>query len=149
MEGAAHELSAAQNGRERKRSLRGLARLLGYLAPYRLRIAGAVIALVAAASMVLSLGVGVRYLIDGGFGAGRPEALNHALAAVLVVVVVLAVATYARSYLVTWLGERVVADLRQDVYRHLVTLSPGFFEVTRTGEVLSRLTTRPPASSRR
>ena len=141
MEGAAHELSAAESGRGQKRSLRGLARLFGYLAPYRLRIAGAVVALVAAAAMVLSLGVGVQYLIDGGFGAGRPQALDHALAAVLIVVLVLAVATYARSYLVTWLGERVVADLRRDVYRHLMTLSPGFFEITRTGEVLSRLTT--------
>ncbi len=56
-------------------------------------------------------------------------------------IVTLAVATYLRSYLVTWLGERVVADLRRDVYRHVLHLSPGFFEVTRTGEVLSRLTT--------
>ena len=58
-----------------------------------------------------------------------------------IVIVVLAVATFLRSYLVTWLGERVVADLRRDVYRHVLHLSPGFFEVTRTGEVLSRLTT--------
>jgi ATP-binding cassette subfamily B protein len=90
---------------------------------------------------VLSLGIGLRYLIDGGFSAGRPEALDHAIEAVAVVIVVLAVATFLRSYLVTWLGERVVADIRQDVYRHVVHLSPGFFETTRTGEVVSRITT--------
>jgi ATP-binding cassette subfamily B protein len=99
-----------------------------------------VLALIVAAGAVLTFGVGLRYLIDGGFGAGRVEALDHALKASLIVVVVLAGATFARSYLVTWLGERVVTDLRTRVYDRVIGLSPGFFETTRIGEVLSRLT---------
>ena len=149
MEGAAPTPPAPSRGRGRSpipdrgrsRNLKGLRRLAAYLVPYRARAAGALLALTLAALAVLSLGVGVRYLIDGGFAAGHPGALNHALEAVVIVIVVLAVATFFRSYLVTWLAERVVADLRRDVYAHLVRLPPGFFEVTRTGEVVSRLTT--------
>jgi ATP-binding cassette subfamily B protein len=102
---------------------------------------GAVSALVLAAAAVLSLGIGLRYVIDGGFVAGRSAALDHAVEAVLLVIAVLALATFLRSYLVAWLGERVVADLRRDVYAKVIRLSPGFFELTRMGEVLSRLTT--------
>ena len=137
MRGAASNL----DNRGKARNIGQLRRLGRYLAPYRWRVAGALVALALAAAAVLSLGVGLRYLIDGGFGEGDPNALDHALIAVLIVIVVLAVATYLRSYLVTWLGERVVADLRQAVYAHLVRLSPGFYETTRTGEILSRLTT--------
>jgi ATP-binding cassette subfamily B protein len=96
---------------------------------------------VLAALAVLSLGIGLRFIVDNGFAAGRGEALDHALEAVLIVILTLAGATFARSYLVAWIGERVVADLRRDVYAQVIRLSPGFFEVTRTGEVLSRLTT--------
>ena len=129
------------DNRDKARDIGQLRRLGRYLVPYRWRVAGALVALTLAAGAVLSLGVGLRYLIDGGFGKGKPDALDHALFAVLIVIVVLATATYLRSYLVTWLGERVVADLRQAVYAHLVRLSPGFYETTRTGEILSRLTT--------
>jgi ATP-binding cassette, subfamily B, bacterial len=142
MEGASRSPSrTGSNQRERGRDLRVLRRLAAYLAPHRWKAAGALVALAFAAAAVLSLGVGLRHLVDSGFAEGRPEALDHALQAVLIVIAVLAAATFARSYLVTWLGERVVADLRRDVYAHVVRLSPGFFEVTRTGEVLSRLTT--------
>ncbi|MEZ5905901.1 MAG: ABC transporter transmembrane domain-containing protein [Geminicoccaceae bacterium] len=127
--------------RARSRDFRQLRRLAAYLAPYRWRVAGALVALVVAAAAVLSLGIGLRYLIDSGFGAGRPQALDHALRASLIVILALAIATYLRSYLVTWLGERVVAELRAQVYRHIIRMPPGFFETTRTGEVLSRLTT--------
>ncbi len=126
--------------RTSSRDLRQLRRLAGYLAPYRWRVVATLVALVFAAAAVLVFGVGLRYLIDGGFGAGRPAALNHALKASLIVIVVLAAATFARAYLVAWLGERLVADLRAEVYAHVTGLSPGFFELTRTGEVLSRLT---------
>jgi ATP-binding cassette, subfamily B, bacterial len=122
------------------RNLRPLRRLAGFLRPYRWRVAATMVALVLAAGAVLVFGVGLRYLIDGAFAAGRTEALDHALEASLIVVVVLAAATFARAYLVAWLGERVVTDLRTEVYDRVITLSPGFFEVTRTGEVLSRLT---------
>jgi ATP-binding cassette subfamily B protein len=141
MEGAGRALSSAGAARPRGRDLRVLRRLGRWLVPYRARVLGALIALVLAAAAVLSLGIGLRYVIDGGFVAGREDALGHAVEAVLIVIAVLAVATYLRSYLVTWLGERVVADLRREVYARVIRLSPGFFELTRTGEVLSRLTT--------
>jgi ATP-binding cassette, subfamily B, bacterial len=140
MEGAAHSMSGGQQSRPGSRDLRQLRRLGRYLRPYRWRLAATLVALVLAASSVLVLGVGLRHLIDGAFGAGRSGALDHALKASLLVIVVLALATFARAYLVTWLGERVIADLRRDVYDHVIGLSPGFFELTRTGEVLSRLT---------
>ncbi|MFO1037196.1 MAG: ABC transporter transmembrane domain-containing protein [Geminicoccaceae bacterium] len=141
MESAAQALKGAGAKRATSRDLRQLRRLAAYLAPHKGRVIGAILALTLAAAAVLSLGVGLRHLIDGGFSDGKPGALNHALEAVLIVIVALAVATYLRTYLVTWLGERVVADIRRDVYDRVVHLSPGFFEVTRTGEVLSRLTT--------
>jgi ATP-binding cassette, subfamily B, bacterial len=141
MEESARSLARAGTKREGSRDLRQLRRLAAYLRPYRGHVLGALLALVLASAAVLSLGIGLRYLVDGGFGEARPAALDHAIEAVAVVIATLAVATYLRSYLVTWLGERVVADLRRDVYRHVLHLSPGFFEVTRTGEVLSRLTT--------
>lgn len=141
MEGAAQDLTRKAAERGKSRDISRLKRLSAYLRPYGLRIAGAIVALILAAAAVLSLGVGLRFLIDGGFGEGRPNALDHALLAVLIVIVVLALATYLRSYLVAWLGERVVADIRRDVFAHIIKMPPGFFEVTRTGEVLSRLTT--------
>ena len=141
MEGAGRQLDNRGGKRETSKDLSKLRRLGAYLGRYRWHVVGTLIALVVASSAVLSLGVGMRYLIDGGFSDGRPEALNHALQAVVIVIVALAISVFTRSYLVTWLGERVVADLRNDVYAHIIRLPPGFFEVTRTGEVLSRLTT--------
>ena len=141
MEGAARQLGSDSSARAGSRDLGQLRRLLGYLRPYRTRVLGAIVALVVAATAVLSLGIGLRYLVDGGISAGRSDALGHALEAVLIVIVVLAVATFTRSYLVAWLGERVVADIRSQVYGHVIRMPPGFFEVTRTGEVLSRITT--------
>ena len=79
--------------RARSRDFRQLRRLAAYLAPYRWRVAGALVALVVAAAAVLSLGIGLRYLIDSGFGAGRPQALDHALRASLIVILALAIAT--------------------------------------------------------
>ena len=138
---AARSLSRLGSQRESSRDLRQLRRLAAYLRPYRGHVVGALLALVLASAAVLSMGEGLRHLIDGGFSQARSGALNHGIEAVGIVIVVLAVATFLRSYLVTWLGERVVADLRRDVYAHVLHHSPGFFEVTRTGEVVSRLTT--------
>lgn len=122
----------------RQRDLRVLRPLLGYLRPYRLAIVGALIALIIAAGTVMTMGQGLRLLIDRGF---RSELLDQALLVFLVVIVVLALASYSRFFLVSWIGERVVADIRRAIFQHIIKLSPGFFEVTPTGEVLSRLTT--------
>jgi ATP-binding cassette subfamily B protein len=140
MEGAHHATPGRRAGRPGSRDLRQLRRLAAFVRPYRWQVAATLVALVLAAAAVLTFGVGLRYLIDGGFAAGRVEALDHALKASLIVVVVLAAATFARSYLVGWLGERLVADLRARVYDRVIGLSAGFFETTRTGEVLARLT---------
>jgi ATP-binding cassette, subfamily B, bacterial len=140
LEGAQHAMSGKGAQRPGSRNLRPLRRLAGFLRPYRWQVAATLVALVLAAAAVLVFGIGLRYLIDGAFAAGHVDALDHALKASLIVVVVLAAATFARAYLVAWLGERVVTDLRTAVYDRVITLSPGFFEVTRTGEVLSRLT---------
>ncbi|MCH7778551.1 MAG: ABC transporter, partial [Gemmatimonadetes bacterium] len=99
------------------------------------------VALSVAAGTVLVMGLGLRRLVDEGFASGDTALLDGALFALLGVIVVLAGATYARFYLVSWLGERVVGDIRQAVFGHVIGLSPGFFELTRTGEVLSRITT--------
>ncbi len=120
--------------------LRHLSLLWGFVRPYRPRIIVAVLALIVAASCFLVIGQGLKRVIDMGFARGDAAALNQALFALLGVIVVMASATYVRFYLVSWLGERVVADLRRAVFSHLLELSPAFFEQARTGEVTSRLT---------
>ena len=122
------------------RAVRQFALLGRYLRPYRGRILGAAVALLVAAACVLVIGQGLKRVVDSGFAQGDPAALNYGLFLLLGVIVVMAVSTYARFYLVSWLGERVVADIRRDVFSHLLELSPAFFEQARTGEVISRLT---------
>ena len=131
----------ATSERPKSRDLSHLARMARFLQPYRAQVAGAFAALVVAAGAVLAIGQAVRRVIDHGFGAETPEFLDLYFGALFGVIAVLAFATFARFYLVTWLGERVVADLRRAVFDHVLGLSPAFFETTRTGEVLSRLTT--------
>ena len=131
---------ARASDRAASRELRHLKRLWRYLAPYRLRMLGALGALTVSAAAVLSLGVGIRMLVDDGFASGDAASLDRALAALLAAVLVMAAASWGRFYLVSWLGERVIADIRRDVYSHAIGLSPRFLETMRTGEVLSRLT---------
>ena len=127
--------------RENGANIKVLTAIWPYIRPYLAAVLGAGIALIVAASTVLALGQGLRFMVDRGFGDGGGRVLDLALGVLLGVVVVLAMATYARFYIVSWIGERVVADIRQAVFDHVLKLSPGFFEITRTGEVLSRLTT--------
>ncbi len=127
--------------RPKGRDLRTLRRAAGFLRPYWRRVAGAMVALMVTASAVLGLGQGLRALIDGGFSGGDPNALENALVLLVGLSIVMAVGTYCRFYLVTWLGERVVADLRDAVFDRVIRMDPAFFEVTKTGEILSRLTT--------
>ena len=124
-----------------KVNMRILPRLFQYLRPYRLQVAGAVLALIAASSTVLALGKGIQALVDKGFAAHNTALLHEAALAMMGIIALLAAASYARLYLVSWLGERLIADLRSEIYRHLLTLSPAFYETNRTGEIISRLTT--------
>ena len=123
---------------------RVLLRLLGLLRPYRTRLALAGLALLMASGSVLLLGNGLRLIIDRGFLDADAQALAQTLALMLVVVAVLAFASALRYYQVTWIGERLAADLRQRVFDHLLTLEPSFFESASdgraAGEIASRLT---------
>jgi ATP-binding cassette subfamily B protein len=127
--------------RAKANDLRVLTALFGFVRPYWRQAIGALVALVVAAGTVLALGQGLRTLVDKGFSRSDAGLLDTALLVMLTVILLLAAATYSRFYLVSWIGERVVADLRRAIFAHVIKLSPGFFEVTRTGEVLSRLTT--------
>ena len=136
---------------------RSLSGLLPFLRPYRWRIVAAIVFLVAASLTTLAFPVALRKLIDGGLGvsgAGLPGGTGSAAAngervmalrdhflALFGVGVALGVFSALRFYSVTWLGERITADLRNAVYRHVIRQSPAFFETNATGEVLSRLTT--------
>jgi len=121
-------------------TLKSLARVRTYLRPYRRQVAAAAVALLVAAGAVLAIGQGLKGVIDRGFGAGNAAELDRTLALMLVVIVVMAIATFTRYYFVSWIGERVTADLRRSVFDHLLRLPPGWFEVARTGDVISRLT---------
>ncbi len=121
-------------------ALKALARVGVFLRPYRRQVIVAAIALLVAAGAMLAVGQGLKGVIDHGFGAGNAAELDRTLGLMLAVIVVMAVATYTRFYFVSWVGERVTADLRRAVFDHLLRLPPGWFEVARTGEVISRLT---------
>ena len=117
----------------------GLQLLAPYLRPYRGRVVMAALSLVVAAGTVLAFGACLRALIDRGFAQGRGDILDYALASLIAVAGVLAFASGARFYLVSWLGERVVGDVRRDLFAHVVRLGPAWFEVKRSGDVMSRI----------
>ncbi|MEH6630296.1 MAG: ABC transporter transmembrane domain-containing protein [Halopseudomonas aestusnigri] len=127
--------------RPSSKELKHLLLLWQFVRPYKLQIFGAMIALVVAAGTVLGLGRGLKSLIDNGFSSGNSALLDQAVFVLFGVTVLLALASYSRYYLVSWIGERVVADIRTAVFSHVIKMSPAFFEVTRSGEILSRLTT--------
>jgi ATP-binding cassette subfamily B protein len=112
-----------------------------FISPYRKAVAGALLALVFTAGITLSLGQGIRLLVDQGFVTGSPALLNQSVGLFFILVTGLAVGTFVRFYLVSWIGERVVADIRKQVFNHLIELHPGFFETNRGLEIQSRLTT--------
>ncbi len=114
--------------------------LIPYLRPYRRQMALALLALVITAATMLSLGKGVQLLIDNGLASGSETALTYALMVFLGLVLLLGVGSFCRFYLVSWIGERVVADLRQAVFAHLLSLSPSFFEDNSPSEIQSRIT---------
>ena len=126
--------------RPKSKDIRQLARIAGFLRPYRRQIVYASIALVVASASILALGQGLKKVIDHGLSANNTALLDQALIGMLAIITVMAAATFTRFYFVSWIGERVTADIRRAVFGHLLELSPGFFEITRTGEVISRLT---------
>jgi ATP-binding cassette subfamily B protein len=127
--------------RPKGKSLKPLKALVPYLMPYRGIMVAAAIALLLASGAMLALPIALKGLIDTGMKAGSASTIDGYFIAFLGVAVLFGVFAALRFYLVTWLGERVVADIRERVYRRVIRMDPAFFEVTRTGEVLSRLTT--------
>jgi ATP-binding cassette subfamily B protein len=121
-------------------SLRPLLQLRPYLLRYRGMLAVAILALVLAAAATLAVPLAMRRMIDLGFSGIEPDLIDVYFGTLLGVGVVLALASAARFYCVNWLGERVVADIRSDVFKHLTGLSPAFYEISHSGEVMSRLT---------
>src|ERR1700678_1456321 len=127
--------------RPRAKNLNPLRALLPFIRPYRGMLAAALVALLVASVAMLALPVALREVIDHVVTAKDSGALNRYLIGFLAASVIFGVSAALRFYLVTWLGERVVADLRAAVYRRVVRMDPLFYETTRVGEVLSRLTT--------
>jgi ATP-binding cassette subfamily B protein len=116
--------------------------MTGFLQPYRWQMVGASIALICTAGITLSIGQGLRMLVDQGFSSNASvDALNQALLLFMVLILLLATGTFVRFYLVSWIGERVSADLRKAVFAHVVHLHPGYFETNLSGEIQSRITT--------
>lgn len=136
----AEQVEYAAQGRAKARSLKPLGALAPFLKPYRGAMVAAFAAMAAASTATLIMPMMLRGLIDRGFSAAQIGEISHYFLLFFAAAAVMGVSAATRYYFVTWLGERVTADIRSAVYRHVLDLTPAFFEVTRTGEVLSRLT---------
>ena len=125
----------------RAKSLAPLRQMLAFLWPHKSRLMAAGAALIFTAGAQLTLGYGVRILIDEGFSGADATGLYKAVSFILIIGVAMAFGSMTRFYLVSWLGERVSADLRSAVFNNLVHLQPSYFETNHSGEIMSRLTT--------
>jgi ATP-binding cassette, subfamily B, bacterial len=123
-----------------RKSLRPLARLLPYLTTYRGQLGGAIFFLLLASATTLSLPIAVRRMIDKGIFSDDVTLIDNYFSMLIAIAVVLAIASACRYYFVIWLGERVIADVRRDVFSHVTRLSPAFFDTAKSGEIVSRLT---------
>jgi len=112
-----------------------------FVKPYRIRLIIALLALIVTAALTLSMGQGIRLMIDEGFSAQSQQGLADALSLFGAIIFFMSLGAYFRFYMVSWIGERVVADIRTQLYRHLVSLTPSFFEDNLAGEIQSRVTT--------
>ena len=130
----------AEEGKDGRASLRPLLALKPYLLRYKGMIAASLVALIVSAAATLAVPLAVRRMIDVGFSEVEPGLVDKYFATLLGVGLVLAIASATRFYCVNWLGERVIADIRADIFRHLTGLSPAFYETVQSGEVMSRLT---------
>jgi ATP-binding cassette subfamily B protein len=136
----ANEVARVASGRKKAKSLRPLREIFPFLRPFRGRIAIAAFALIISSAATLVLPAAGRGLIDHGFDARQAALIGQYFLAFIGVAAVMGLSGATRFYFVTWIGERVVADIRKAVFANVLGLTPEFFEVTRTGEVLSRLT---------
>ena len=114
--------------------------LFGFLRPYSPQVLIFLVALLMTAAITLSIGQGLRFVIDRGFVGQSLNGLNFAVTFIMGAAILMAAGTYIRFYLISWLGERVSADIRTAVFSHIVGLHPSFFETNRSGDIMSRLT---------
>jgi len=131
----------SKDARKANRLVHDFAMLFPSLRNYTLQLAGIVFAIVISAGTVLVFGWGLRNLVDRGFSDQSGHYLNQALLALLGIILLLAATSYSRFFLVYWLAERLIADLRKRIYRHILNLDPAFFETHKTGEQVSRINT--------
>lgn len=117
-----------------------LKRIFPLLKPYKTALIGAVIALVVAAGTVLAIGACLRFLVDYGLSRENDRILDLSLVGLIIIIILLSIASFFRSYLVATIGEKLIADMRKKVYANLIHLDPGFYESTNTGELISRVT---------
>ncbi|MBY6198259.1 ABC transporter ATP-binding protein/permease [Vibrio hangzhouensis] len=129
------------DSKQNRKNLSILLELLKFVRPYRNKVIAALIALICTAALTLSVGHGVRILIDQGFAQQSSEQLSSAIQFILLVVLCISIGTFFRFYLVSSVGERVSADIRLSVFNHIITLHPSYFETNGSGEIMSRLTT--------
>ncbi|WP_250657092.1 ABC transporter ATP-binding protein/permease [Alkalimarinus coralli] len=144
MQSSASELSAHQETVNKPKTTKRLSILLEltrFIRPYKGTVIAAVIALIFTASVMLAVGQGVRLLIDEGFAQQSYEQLRQAIFFIFGVTILIATGTFFRFYLVSWLGERVSADIRLAVFNHVITLHPSYFEANGSGDIMSRITT--------
>lgn len=134
-------ISDVDSTTKKPKAFTSLLPIFGFIKPYKLMLALALLALLVTAAVNLSLGQGVKFVIDSGFIAGSVEQLQSAILVLVGLISLLAVGTFSRFYLMSWLGERVSADIRKAVFNRIVTLHPSYFEENRSGELMSRLTT--------
>ena len=134
------DVEVRANAKAPRPSLKPLFALKPYLARHKGMLAGALLALLVSAAATLAIPLAVRRMIDLGFSGIEPDLIDKYFATLVGVGLILALASAARFYCVNWLGERVVADMRRDVFKHLTGLSPAFYETAHSGEVMSRLT---------
>jgi ATP-binding cassette subfamily B protein len=127
--------------RPRSKNYAYLKRTYTFMRPYARQLVYFAIALAVTSVATLSIGLGLKFVIDRGLSAGSAAMLDQGLALLIGTVLIIAMGTFVRFYYISWIGERVVADIRKAVFSHILKLSPGFFETTKTGEILSRLTT--------
>ena len=124
-----------------KAGLSVLLPLIGYVRPYRKAVAMALLALFFTAAVSLSIGQGVKLVIDQGFIARSKDALASSIGLLAIMIVLMAVGSFVRFYFMSWIGERAIADIRKAVFQRLIYLHPAYFEDNRSGEIMSRLTT--------
>jgi len=135
------ESSMSKSQHQDKAAFSSLIPIFEFIKPYKWVVFAALVALLLTAGVNLSLGQGVKFVIDHGFIAGSQAQLKQAVLVLIGLISLLAIGTFSRFYLMSWIGERVSNDIRKAVFERIVTLHPSYFEENRSGELMSRLTT--------